>query len=151
MQRVRSHSDDQDSTSSNSKEEMNQGKMIHTLIDTLGKAKATKDCKKKAKRDKKKVKKAKIAATLGLLGAKQCTSKSILDAINETSQQGEAPKASNESVQIVTVVKPKVTLEDACNVLPKPMPLGCTALCQPLRGIISLSKLSTAQLRPHPY
>ena len=66
MQRVWSHSDDQDSTSSNSKEEMNQGTIICTLLDTLGKAKATKDCKKKAKRDKKKVKKAKIAATLGL-------------------------------------------------------------------------------------
>ena len=33
----------------------------------------------------------------------------------------------------------------------KPMPLGCTALCRPMRGLISLSKLSIAQLRPHPY
>ena len=30
----------------------------------------------------------------------------------------------------------------------KPMPLGCTALCRPMRG---LSKISRAQLRPHPY
>ena len=43
MQRVQSHSNDQDSTSSNSKEEMNQGTIICTLLDTLGKAKATKD------------------------------------------------------------------------------------------------------------
>ena len=36
-------------------------------------------------------------------------------------------------------------------VMSKPMPLGCTALCRPMRGLVSLSKLSTAQLRPHPY
>ena len=48
---------------------MNQGKIICMLLNTLGKAKATKDCKKKAKRAKKKVKTAKITATLGLLGA----------------------------------------------------------------------------------
>ena len=33
----------------------------------------------------------------------------------------------------------------------KPMPLGCTALCRPMRWLVSQSKLSTAQLRPHPY
>ena len=33
----------------------------------------------------------------------------------------------------------------------KPMTLDCTALCQPMRGLVSLSKLSAAQLRPHPY
>ena len=33
----------------------------------------------------------------------------------------------------------------------KPMPLGCTALCRPMRGLISLSKLSAAQLWPHPH
>ena len=26
-----------------------------------------------------------------------------------------------------------------------------STLCQPMRGLVSLSKLSTAQLRPHPY
>ena len=29
--------------------------------------------------------------------------------------------------------------------------LSCTALCQPMRWLISLSKLCTVQLRPHPY
>ena len=29
--------------------------------------------------------------------------------------------------------------------------LSCTALCQPMRWLVSLSKLSTLQLRPHPY
>ena len=33
----------------------------------------------------------------------------------------------------------------------KPMPLGCTAICRPMTGLVSLSKFSTAQLRPHPY
>ena len=33
----------------------------------------------------------------------------------------------------------------------KPMPLGCTALCRPMRGFVLLSKLITEQLRPHPY
>ena len=46
MQRVQSQSDDQDSTSSNSKEEMNQGKMIRTLLDTLGKAKEGQESQK---------------------------------------------------------------------------------------------------------
>ena len=36
-------------------------------------------------------------------------------------------------------------------VLSKPMSLGCTALCQQMRGLISLRKFSTAQLRPHLY
>ena len=31
------------------------------------------------------------------------------------------------------------------------MPLGCTTLCRPMRGLVSLSKLSRAKLRPHPY
>ena len=29
--------------------------------------------------------------------------------------------------------------------------LSCTVLCRPMRWLISLSKLSTVQLRPHPY
>ena len=41
------------------------------------------------------------------------------DAINESAQQqGEAPNALNESDQIVMVIKPKVILNDAVNVLP---------------------------------
>ena len=29
--------------------------------------------------------------------------------------------------------------------------LSCTALCRPMRWLVSLSQLCTAQLRPHPY
>ena len=31
------------------------------------------------------------------------------------------------------------------------MPLGCTALCRPMRGLVLLSKLITAQQGPNPY
>ena len=60
-------------------------------------------------------------------------------------------------MKIEITISQSLTLSDTPPQMPmpshlKPMPLGCTALCRPMRGLISLSKLSTAQhiLTEHP-
>ena len=54
-------------------------------------------------------------------------------------------------MKIEITISQSLTLSDTPPQMPmpshlKPMPLGCTALCRPMRGLISLSKLSAAQL-----
>ena len=89
--------------------------MYNTFLDLLHLITVNKShARKKAKKAKKKAKKAKIAATLGLAGAKQGPSKTMPELDANKTLQG----TSNESVQVVTVVKPAETLENAFNVLP---------------------------------
>ena len=113
-----SDSNDQDSTSSDSEDDFEKGKLIimyNTFLDLLHLITVNKShARKKAKKAKKKAKKAKIAATLGLAGAKQGTSKTMPELDANKTLQG----TSNESVQVVTVVKPAEMLENAFNVLP---------------------------------
>ena len=114
---------DDSSSSSDSDDYLEQGNLLamyNNFIDslqTLTKKKTR--SKKNAKKAKKKAKKAKITTTLGLVGAKQGTSKTVVKKHEQFDENKTLEGTSDESVQVVTMVKPKETLVNAFNVLPE--------------------------------